>query len=47
MNIRPILYYRHVDNIILTAPMDEIQSILDGFNGYHHRLKFTLETEVV
>jgi len=46
LNIRPILYYRYVDDIILTAPKDEIQLILDRFNSYHYRLKFTLETEV-
>jgi len=43
---RPTLYYRYVDDIILSAPKDRIQLILDKFNGYHHRLKFTLETEV-
>jgi len=46
LDIRPTLYYRYVDDIILSAPKDEIQSILDKFNSYHHRLKFTLETEV-
>jgi len=46
LNVRPILYYRYVDDIILSAPENKIQNILKGFNGYHRRLKFTCETEV-
>jgi len=42
----PILYYCYVDDITLSAPENEIQNILERFNGYHHRLKFTCETEV-
>jgi len=45
LNIRPIIYYRYVDDILLSAPREEIYDILDKFNSYHHRLKFTLETE--
>jgi len=45
LDIRPILYYRYVDDIILSVPKDDIQLILNGFNGYHDRLRFTLETE--
>jgi len=45
LNIRPSLYYRYVDDIILTAPKEEIHTILNEFNSYHQRLNFTLETE--
>lgn len=36
-------YYRYVDDIVLAAPRAELQKILDIFNSYHSRLKFTLE----
>jgi len=36
----------YVDDIILAAPKEEIHTILNKFNSYHYRLKFTLETEV-
>jgi len=46
LNSRPPLYYRYVDDIILSASEDEIHNILEKFNSYHHRLKFTMEMEV-
>jgi len=46
LDVRPALYFRYVDDIILAVPHDEIDFILSNFNGYHDRLKFTLETEV-
>jgi len=36
---------RYVDDIALAAPTDKIDIILDKFNDYHDRLKFTLEYE--
>jgi len=39
------LYYRYVDDIIMAAPIDKISLILDIFNNYHDRLKFTIEYE--
>jgi len=45
LNIKPILYYRYVDDIIISASKEEIHDILRKFNCYHHRLKLTLETE--
>jgi len=47
LNIRPPLYYRYVDDIILSAPEEEayIHNIFKKFNSYHHRLKFTMEIE--
>jgi len=46
LNIRFPLYYRHVDDIILSATEEEIHNIPKKFNSYHHRLKFTMEIEV-
>jgi len=46
LNIRLPMYYRYMDDIILSAPEDEIHNILEKFNSYHHRLKFTMEMEV-
>ncbi|KYN26675.1 hypothetical protein ALC57_03955 [Trachymyrmex cornetzi] len=37
------IYYRYVDDIILAAPNNQIREILDLFNSYHDRLKFTCE----
>jgi len=39
------LYYRYVDDIVLAAPTDKINLILESFNNYHERLKFTVEHE--
>jgi len=39
LNIKSILYYRYVDDIIISAPEEEIHDILRKFNCYHHRLK--------
>jgi len=45
LDMRPLLYYRYVDDIMLAARKDDIHLILDKFNDYHQRLKFTLQTE--
>jgi len=45
LNIRPLIYYRYVDDILLVASKEEIHVILNKFNNYHHRLQFTLEIE--
>jgi len=45
LNIWPVLYYRYVDDILLSAAKEEIHFILNKFNDYHDKLKFTLETE--
>jgi len=39
------IYYRYVDNIVLTTPSDKIDLIFKTFNNYHNRFKFTLERE--
>lgn len=35
---------RYVDDIAITVPKNKILFILDSFNSYHERLKFTFET---
>ena len=39
------LFYRYVDDTILFIPKDKINNIVDKFNKYHERLKFTFEIE--
>jgi len=34
-----------MDDIVLAAPSDKIDFILESFNNYHERLKFTVEFE--
>jgi len=38
-------YFRYVDDILLSAPSDQISKILDVFNSFHSRLQFTVEYE--
>ncbi|KAG4068036.1 hypothetical protein HA402_003942 [Bradysia odoriphaga] len=38
-------YRRFVDDILVFAPEDKINHLLESFNKYHPKLKFTLETE--
>jgi len=38
-------YYRYVDDIILAAPNDQVNKIVETFNGFHSRLQFTVEHE--
>jgi len=38
-------YYRFVDDIFLIISEDKVDLILETFNGYHPRLKFTFELE--
>ena len=39
------LYKRFVDDIILTVPITETNNILQTFNNYHHKIKFTIEND--
>jgi len=39
------LYVRYMDEIVLAAPTDKIDTILNMFNSYHSRLQFTVEYE--
>jgi len=36
-------YYRYVDDILLAAPLNLLDDILNIFNSFHDRLKFTME----
>jgi len=36
-------YFRYVDDILLAAPNDLLENILETFNSFHDRLKFTME----
>ena len=36
-------YFRYVDDIITAAPPDIIDTILNAFNNYNNKLKFTIE----
>jgi len=46
LSIQPIMYYRYVDDILLSTRDEQVLDILKKFNSYHHRLKFTMESEV-
>lgn len=39
-------YRRFVDDILVFAPERKINELLDAFNNYHPRLKFTVEEEI-
>lgn len=39
-------FYRYVDDIFMILPRDKLLSVVDVFNSYHPRLKFTYETEL-
>ncbi|RLU23515.1 hypothetical protein DMN91_003720 [Ooceraea biroi] len=41
-----LIFYRYVDDIFTILPNDEVQHVIDVFNSYHPRLKFTCETEI-
>jgi len=46
INCNILFYFRYVNDILLSAPPDQIPKILDTFNSYHNRLQFTEECEV-
>jgi len=39
---KPIFYYRY-DDIALSVPLSQLNSLLDEFNSFHPRLNFTVE----
>ena len=39
------LYFRYIDDILALVPEDKINYIIDIFNAYHLRSKFTYEME--
>jgi len=46
LRFTPQLYFRYVDDILMTVPFDSIDLTLSTFNSFHDRLQFTLELEV-
>jgi len=45
INCQLTFYFRYVDDILMAASFDKIDQIHNIFNGYHERLKFTIEYE--
>jgi len=43
LNTHIFFYYRYMDDIVLAASKNKINDILDSFNGYHERIKFTVD----
>jgi len=43
LNFKPAFYFKYVDDIVLIAPYSSLNDLLDQFNSYHPRLKFTIE----
>jgi len=41
--IKPNFYYRYVDDIALSAPLSCFKGLLDSFNSFYPRIKFTME----
>jgi len=41
--VKPIFYYRFVDDIALAAPYSSLNDLLHKFNSFHPRLRFTME----
>jgi len=41
--IKPIFYYRFVDDSALSAPCTCLKDLLHMFNFFHPRLRFTME----
>jgi len=42
LTFKPTFYYRYVDDIALSVPRSQLNSLLNKFNSFHHRLKFTM-----
>jgi len=45
LNLLTLFYYRYVDDIVFAAQDNNVNYILDAFNNYHQKLKFTSEKE--
>jgi len=43
LNVPLPIYFRFVDDILLAAPSDSVNDIVNTFNSFHPRLQFTLE----
>ncbi|EFN67721.1 hypothetical protein EAG_07710, partial [Camponotus floridanus] len=38
-------YYRYVDDVLMAVDRDALQNVVEIFNSFHNRLKFTVEPE--
>ena len=38
-------FFRYMDDIITAVPVNEIDTILNTFNSYNHKIQFTTEKE--
>ncbi|XP_011858314.1 PREDICTED: uncharacterized protein LOC105555883 [Vollenhovia emeryi] len=45
LNFAIPVYYRYVDDIFMILPANRLTDVLNTFNNYHPRLKFTVEIE--
>ena len=43
LNVRPLFYFRYVDDILLCIPSNLIDHTLNTFNTYDKNLQFTVE----
>jgi len=43
ITFKPTFYYRYVDDIALSVPRSQLNSLLNKFNSFHYRLKFTMK----
>ena len=42
-NIISSFYFRYVDDIVLAVYKEKVEGVLELFNSYHERLKFTVD----
>ena len=42
-NIKASFYFRYVDDIVLAVHEEKVEEVLELFNSYHERLKFTVD----
>ena len=40
-----LFYFRYVNDLLTTLPVNEIDSIKKSFNSYYHKIQFTIEVE--
>ena len=45
LDIRLPIIKKYVDDLFLCVPREKIQDVLQAFNDYHPKLKFTVEVE--
>ena len=43
LNVKPLFYFRYVDDIILCIPKNTIEHTVNTFNSYDQNLQFTVE----